>query len=109
MPILPRFIKEYAPRHRTTPTADRYLKPSLLNKLCSKVASIKGSRKDSKTSSSYTETPDPGIHFQQRNLPQDRGDNEVDEQDERYTRLSSVERGELVRKSSSTRSEKGSL
>ena len=59
--------------------------------------------------SSFAEMQDPSIHFQQRNLPQGKIDNAVDEQDERYKRLSSVERGEPVHKRSLTRSEKGSL
>lgn len=107
MPILPRFIKEYAPRHRTSPTTGTglYRRPSLLRELSSKIVNIKVSRDNSKTSSSYTETLDPGKHFQQGNLPEGRGDNAVDEKDERYMSLSSVEHGEPVRTSSLTRSE----
>ena len=130
LPILPRFIKEYAPGRRTSPTTARGRKPSCFTKLCTKVASHKGLRKDSNTSSSFPGTADPRTEDPNLHLPQTpaqtynstsvwtsqdssscegKGDNGVEKRDESYMRLGSVERGEPVRKRSSTRSETRSL
>ena len=126
LPILPRFIKEYAPGRRTSPTTARGRKPSFLTNLCTKVANSKGLRKGSNTSSSFPGTVDPRIHMSPLNLPQTpaqtynsasvwtsqdsssyegRRDNRLEKRDESYMRLNSAERGEPARKGSSTRPE----
>ena len=130
LPILPRFIKEYAPGRRTSLTTACRRNPSFLTNLCTKIANRKVLRKDFNTSNSFTETRDPRIHSPHFKLPQmpaqtynnnfvgtsrvtgsyeGKNENLIDERDERYMRLDSVERGEPVRKRSLIRSETRAL
>ena len=60
--MLPRFIKEYAPRRRTSSTTDRRRKPTFFPMVCFRIAKQEGFRKDTNTAnSSYIEAQDPGL------------------------------------------------
>lgn len=71
LPVLPRFIKEYAPGRRTSSTTDRRREPPFFLRICFRVAKQRGFRNDSKTAnSSYIEAQDPGLPSLHSNTPQ---------------------------------------
>ncbi|KAK0515863.1 hypothetical protein JMJ35_001897 [Cladonia borealis] len=71
LPMLPRFIKEYAPRRRTSSSTDRRRKSTFFPMVCFRVAKQKGFRKDTNTAnSSYIEAQDPGLTSLHSDFPQ---------------------------------------
>ena len=69
--MLPRFIKEYAPRRRTSSITDRRRKPTFFPMACFRVAKQKGFRKDTNTAnSSYIKAQDPGLTSLHSDFPQ---------------------------------------